>query len=134
MSAPSVPLMDHCHNIAKVRYRCTFLIEVDYILSYMYIQHRLHLKMWFMKKLVLPGSPFPGTVPWDYYYVTAASKGGNVSVTVSGSETEVNVTGLQPGTEYTLTVVSVSDHGQIRSPRVSLVVTTLARPGTHTCI
>ena len=68
------------------------------------------------------------------YIVTAASEGGDVNVTVSGSEMEVNVTGLQPGTDYTLTVVSVSDLGKMSSPSVSLIVTTLARPGTHTLI
>ena len=68
------------------------------------------------------------------YIVTAATEGGNVSVTVSGSETEVNVTGLQPATVYTLTVVSVSDHEEISAPSVSVIVTTLARLGTHTLI
>ena len=68
------------------------------------------------------------------YIVTAASEGGDVNVTVSGSETELNVTGLQSGTDYTLTVVSVSDHGEISVPSVPFIVTTLARPGTHTLI
>ena len=78
------------------------------------------------------------TISWDSpsidenivsYIVTAASEGGNVNVTVSGSETEVNVTGLQPATEYILTVVSFSDRGEISAPSVPFIVMTLARPG-----
>ena len=80
------------------------------------------------------------TISWDNpsievnivrYIVTVASKGANISVTLSGSETEVNVTGLQSATEYTLTVVSVSDDGQMSSPSVPLIFMTLARPGTN---
>ena len=63
------------------------------------------------------------------YIVTAASEGGNVSITVSGSETDVNVTGLQPATEHTLIVVSVSDRGEMSVPSVPLTVMTLARLG-----
>ena len=65
------------------------------------------------------------------YIVTAASEGGDVSVTVSGSETEVNVTGLQPETEYILTVVSVSDRGEISASSVPVISMTLAKPGTY---
>ena len=58
------------------------------------------------------------TISWDSgsvdegitgYIVTAAVESGDVSVTVDGSETSANVTGLQPETEYTLTVISVRD-------------------------
>ena len=65
------------------------------------------------------------------YIVTAASESDEVTVTVNGSETEVNVTRLQPTTEYTLTVISVSDHGEMSVPSVPLIVMTLARPGIH---
>ena len=70
------------------------------------------------------------------YIVTAASESDEVTVTVNGSEAKVNVTGLQPGTEYTLTVISVSDHGRMSVPSVPLIVMTLSRPGTqtYTCI
>ena len=66
------------------------------------------------------------------YMVSAAGVGGsNVSVMVDGSKTEANVTGLEPGTEYTLTVVSVSVAGDMSSPSDPLIVMTLARPGKH---
>ena len=66
------------------------------------------------------------------YIVTAASESDEVSVTVSGSERDLNVTGLQPGTEYTVTVVSASDDGELSSPSVPLIATTFSRPGELT--
>ena len=63
------------------------------------------------------------------YIVTAVSDNGTVSVVVDESTTEVNMTGLKPGTEYTLTVVSVSVAGDTSSPSDPLIVMTLARPG-----
>ena len=66
------------------------------------------------------------------YIVTAASESDEVSVTVSGSDRELNVTGLQPGTEYTLTVVSTSDEGELSSPSIPLIAMTFARPGEFT--
>ena len=66
------------------------------------------------------------------YIVTAASESDEVTVRVNGSETEVNVTGLQPETEYTVTVISVSDHGEMSVASVPLIVMTLSRPGIHT--
>ena len=65
------------------------------------------------------------------YIVTTASDSDEVTITVNGSETEVNVTGLQPATEHTLTVISVSEHGQMSVPSAPLIVMTLARPGMH---
>ena len=66
------------------------------------------------------------------YVVTAVGDSGNVSITVDESTTEVNMTGLEPGTEYTLTVVSVSIAGDVSSPSDPLIVTTLATPGKET--
>ena len=58
------------------------------------------------------------------YIVTAVSDNGSVSIMVDGSTTEVNITELIPGTEYTLTVVSVSISGDMSSPSDPLVVKT----------
>ena len=66
------------------------------------------------------------------YIVTAASESDEVSVTVSGSERELNVTGLQPGTEYTITVVSASNDGELSSSSVPLIAMTFSRPGELT--
>ena len=66
------------------------------------------------------------------YIVTAISDSGSVSIMVDGATTEVNMTGLEPGTEYTLTVVSVSVVGDMSSPSDPLIVMTLARPGEIT--
>ena len=63
------------------------------------------------------------------YIVTVAGVSGSVSITVDSNSTVVNVTGLEPGTEYTLTVVSVSVAGDMSSPSDPLIVMTLARPG-----
>ena len=63
------------------------------------------------------------------YIVTAAKDGGNVSVTVDGSTTRqsVNVTGLQPETEYTITVVALYE--QASPPSDPIVTVTSAKPG-----
>ena len=109
--------------------------------------------MWIIKYCSISTAPSPPenvvsgsvgvtwiTIFWDSlsvninivsYIVTAASESGDISVTVSGSETEVNVTGLQPRTEYTLTVVSVSDRDEISAPSFPVISMTLARPGTY---
>jgi len=50
-------------------------------------------------------------------------------MTVDGSESSANVTGLLPGTEYTLRVVAVTMDGQISPPSVAIVVSTTV-PGT----
>ena len=63
------------------------------------------------------------------YNVTATGDSGGVSVVVNSSDTEVNVTGLQPGTKYTLTVVSVSVNKEVSPPSDPLLAMTLLRPG-----
>ena len=73
-------------------------------------------------------------VPLQYgdifsYIVAAFSDNGSVYITVDGRTTEVNMTGLEPGTEYTLRVEYFSLTGGISSPSDPLIVTTLARPG-----
>ena len=74
-------------------------------------------------------------ISWDStlgivsYNVTATGDSGGVSVVVKSSDTEVNVTGLQPGTEYTLTVVSVSVNKEVSPPSDPLIAMTLLRPG-----
>ena len=67
------------------------------------------------------------------YTVTAASGSGSVSITVDGNNTDVNVTGLKPGTEYTLTVVSISAAGDMSSPSDPLIIMTLGIPGMIKC-
>ena len=67
------------------------------------------------------------------YIVNATGDSGGVSVMVDGSDTQVNVTGLQPGTEYTLTVVSVSVNEEVSPPSDPLIAMTSARPGIHFC-
>ena len=58
------------------------------------------------------------------YIVTVAGDDGEIRITVDGSETSVNVTALQPGTEYTLKVISVSVRGRMSPPSIPLTITT----------
>ena len=51
--------------------------------------------------------------------------GSAMNITVGGNGSSANVTGLQPGTEYTLQVVSVATDGQTSDPSSSLTATTL---------
>ena len=59
--------------------------------------------------------------------ITVGRRGTNV--TVDGSESSMNVTGLLPGTEYTLRVVAVAVDGQISPPSSAITVSTTV-PGT----
>lgn len=51
--------------------------------------------------------------------------GSAMNITVGGNGSSANVTGLQPGTEYTLQVVSEATDGQTSDPSSSLTATTL---------
>ena len=64
------------------------------------------------------------------YDVTVAGDSSSVSITVDGNKTDVNITGLEPQTEYTLTVVSSSVGGNVSPPSDPLTIITLAKPGT----
>ena len=64
-------------------------------------------------------------------HIILVSGGGlERNVTVDGSQTDVNVTGLQSGTEYALRVIAVAIDGQRSPPSVALLATT-SEPGTR---
>ena len=63
------------------------------------------------------------------FIVTVSGAGGEVTVRVNGEQTTANVTGLQPGTQYTFTVIAVERGGQMSASSNALVATTLI-PGT----
>ena len=64
-------------------------------------------------------------------YIIAVSRGGiQRNVTKEDIQPRANVTGLQPGTEYTLQVVAVAIDEQMSPLSVALVATTSV-PGTH---
>ena len=65
----------------------------------------------------------------DRYIIMITVGGRGTNTTVDGSESTTNVTGLLPGTEYTLRVVAVAVNGQISPPSVTIVVSTTV-PGS----
>ena len=79
-------------------------------------------------------APLTADSPISHYEVTAREVGGRGVVTLATSTpaTFFNVTGLLPGTTYELTVVAVSEGGDViaRSPESASVVHTTTFTGT----
>ena len=62
--------------------------------------------------------------------VIVSGGGREWNVTVEGSESNTNVTELEPATKYTLRVVAVAEDGQMSFPSVAVVAMTQL-PGTN---
>lgn len=60
----------------------------------------------------------------DRYIIMVTPGGRETNVTVDGSESSTNVTGLLPGTKYALRMVAVAVDGQISPPSLALIVLT----------
>lgn len=60
----------------------------------------------------------------DRYIITVSGEDEETSVTVDGSESSVNVTGLLPGTAYRVRMVAVAMDGQISPPSAALDAST----------
>ena len=58
------------------------------------------------------------------YIVMISGGGKQVNTTVDGSTTIVNVTELQPNTEYMLSVIAVAKSGIMSAPSIALIVET----------
>ncbi len=56
------------------------------------------------------------------------------NVTTDGIQTNINVTGLQPDTQYRVTVVSVTNDGQMSPPSTALVTATNPLPGESSTV
>ena len=63
------------------------------------------------------------------YIVMTSGGGKQMNNTVDGSTTIVNVTGLQPNTEYMLRVIAVAIGGHMSAPSIALIVETGELPG-----
>ena len=73
-------------------------------------------------------SPPPDNSPIAYYLINATRIGkAGVLLTTAGFVTSYNVTGLLPGTTYELTVVAVSQGGDViakSQPSSAIIITT----------
>ena len=59
-------------------------------------------------------------------HIILINGGGKIrNMTVEGSETNTNMTGLQPGTDYILRVIAIAADGQKSLPSIAIMVTTL---------
>ena len=78
-------------------------------------------------------APLMADSPVSHYEIIAREVDGRgvVTVTTTTNVTFYNVTGLFPGTTYELTVVAVSEDGNVtaRSPESDSVSTAATRPG-----
>ena len=74
--------------------------------------------------IVLSWSLVPGDVLITAQVIFISGGGIERNITLEGSMTSVNVTGLQPGTEYSFRVIAVASDGQTSLPSVGLTATT----------
>ena len=63
------------------------------------------------------------------YIVAVSGHGYEVNYTVDGTENRLNVTSLEHGTEYALSVIAVATNGATSTPSVTITATTTF-PGT----
>ena len=79
--------------------------------------------------IVLSWSLVPGDVLITAQVIFISGGGIERNITLEGSTTSVNVTGLQPGTEYSFRVIAVASDGQTSAPSVSLTASTISIQG-----
>ena len=69
----------------------------------------------------------------ESYIVVVSDGDKKVNYTVDSAHNSLNITGLKGNTEYNLSVIAVSNDGQISSPSAILTAVTTI-PGTCRCI
>ena len=79
--------------------------------------------------IVFSWSLFTGEVPITEQIILVSGGGTRRNITLEGSETSFNVTGLQSGTEYSFSVIAVDSAGQTSLPSAPLNVTTIIVEG-----
>ena len=81
--------------------------------------------------IVLSWSLTPGDVLISAQVIIVSGGGIERNITLEGSMTSLNVTGLQPGTEYSFRVIVVASDGQTSLPSVALTATTTEIRGVN---
>ena len=71
----------------------------------------------------------PGDVLISAQVIFVSGGGIERNITLEGSTASVDVTGLQPGTEYSFRVIAVASDGQTSAPSVSLTASTISIQG-----
>ena len=79
--------------------------------------------------IVLSWSLIPGDVLITAQIIFVSGGGIERNITLEGSVTSLNVTVLQPGTEYSFRVIAVASDGQTSAPSVSLAASTISIQG-----
>lgn len=74
--------------------------------------------------IVLHWQPHPLSKNATTYTILVRGRDSEQNVTGEGSSTRLNVTGLQPGTVYTLRVIAVFFDGKLSPPSIALVAAT----------
>ena len=74
--------------------------------------------------IVLSWLLIPGDVLISAQVIFVSGGGIERNITLEGSGTSFNVTGLQPGTEYSFRVIAVASDGQTSLPSLSYTATT----------
>ena len=84
--------------------------------------------------IVLSWSLIPGDVLITAQIIFVNNGGGiEGNITLEGSVTSINVTDLQPGTEYSFRVIAVASDGQTSAPSVLFTASTSELEGISTC-
>ena len=83
--------------------------------------------------IVLSWSLIPGDVLITAQIIFVSGGGIERNITLEGSVTSVNVTDLQPGTEYSFRVIAVASGGQTSAPSVFLTASTSELEGISMC-
>ena len=82
-----------------------------------------------MSWIVLSWSLIPGDILITSQIILLSGGGIERNITVEGNGTSLNVTDLQPGTEYSFRVIAVASNGQTSPPSVSFSATTVVVKG-----
>ena len=83
-------------------------------------------------------APTEVNFPISYYEIISASAVGDVQLSTPGSNTFVNVTGLNPGTTYNFSIVAVIQAGKVvarseESASLEDIMTTTIGDDCYTC-